>query len=476
MSNKIIIFDLIGSETYAPYLRIDHFLDSGLADSIKDCTIIVNHDSIEHYHSYGLDDRIIKIDYKFGDKLELAKLGLIGWHKLLFVNYIYGIYGEKSREKTIFKVELPIGGIQEEVYSSTFLKANKNSETSFGAGSHERIFAMNISPKTVIAIDENYNIGTNIGPAKNIEWLVPTIFVDNTFEIESIKFPIRFDVNARKLTWDEKEKNVGIVIPTVNCLPNLIATLSSLRNSSYKDFNIFIQVVFNGSKKEVIDEFLKYVEFKSNIGYWSSTFYIIEPIVLPENVGYGAGCNRGFEGLPICDFYGFLNDDVIAPSYMLENLVYPLFLHPEIGVIAPVSNNIVNSQKVPIKSTNLVDFLDESAVWAEYHAPLFLNQPVAGPCLFFTREAILKAGLFDQSFGIGNYEDNDLVDRVIDSGFLSVVTYKVLLYHTGQSTFIKEDFDYEKILSENQEKYRSKTEKKLRFRDIYSAPPIPNPF
>lgn len=71
---------------------------------------------------------------------------------------------------------------------------------------------------------------------------------------------------------------------------------------------------------------------------------------------------------------------------------------------------------------------------------------LVGFCLLGRRDLFEQVGGFDEGFGIGNYEDDELCDRVKESGRTLRVADDAIVLHHGSATFRKMRYDYAALI------------------------------
>ncbi|MBM7647021.1 GT2 family glycosyltransferase [Scopulibacillus daqui] len=78
--------------------------------------------------------------------------------------------------------------------------------------------------------------------------------------------------------------------------------------------------------------------------------------------------------------------------------------------------------------------------------------------MFISKKSVLdEIGLFDEQFGIGNFEDDDLCPRARKKGYELVIALDAFIHHEGHATFKQMDgADLNNILQENHEKANKK--------------------
>ena len=81
---------------------------------------------------------------------------------------------------------------------------------------------------------------------------------------------------------------------------------------------------------------------------------------------------------------------------------------------------------------------------------------LVGVCLAARRRLFDEVGLFDERFGMGNYEDDDLCVRVRQRGYKLLWAKDVFIHHIGSQTFAAVQVDYQELLTRNREILRQK--------------------
>jgi glycosyltransferase involved in cell wall biosynthesis/Tfp pilus assembly protein PilF len=175
-----------------------------------------------------------------------------------------------------------------------------------------------------------------------------------------------------------------------------------------------------------------------------------------ENRGYPAGCNQGLAAAQ-GRYLVLLNNDTIVTQGWLEGLI-ALALHdwPHTGLVGPVSNCVAEPQRV------LVDYHhpDGVAAFAERRRA-FLGQALTvdrliGFCLLIRREVLDQVGGFDERFGLGFFDDDDLCLRARQAGFRLAVALGVFVHHFGSRTFAGLGIDCPRQLQDNFARFRDK--------------------
>jgi GT2 family glycosyltransferase len=178
-----------------------------------------------------------------------------------------------------------------------------------------------------------------------------------------------------------------------------------------------------------------------------------------ENLGFPAGVNRG---LAHADGHVLLlNSDTIVPRGWLTRLVAALESHPRIGAVGPMTNHVSGPQLIPGVEPGSMEAINRFANerYASYRGQLAEIDRLVGFCLLIRDEAFSTAGLFDESFGIGNFEDDDYCIRIRKAGYRVCVAEDCFVFHYGSRTFRAMGIHgnaYNDLINRNEDIYRRK--------------------
>lgn len=185
----------------------------------------------------------------------------------------------------------------------------------------------------------------------------------------------------------------------------------------------------------------------------------------PVPVGFPRACNLGLGRLlsSLAPMVVVLNDDAdVTPGWLLglraalETDVVRVWgegserkdrdarQYGRIGIAGPVTNlaaGIQGATLPPDAQQAVIHGLDQfAASWRVANAGNIITADfLSGFCLALTREAFLDLAdehgcLFDERFGIGGYEDNDLMVRAELRGWRCVVAGDTFIRHRGHQT------------------------------------------
>lgn len=176
-----------------------------------------------------------------------------------------------------------------------------------------------------------------------------------------------------------------------------------------------------------------------------------------ENRGFAAGCNQGIRAAR-GEYVLLLNNDVVVTKDWLGGLLECLGLTPNGGIAGPMTNNISGVQQVPGVRYSSVAELDAFA--AEFrdrnrHRRIPFRR-IVGFCMLFRKSLTDEIGLLDESFGTGNFEDDDLCLRAAVAGYRNVIAGDVFIHHVGSASFRGNNVDYVATLTGNGRLFREK--------------------
>jgi GT2 family glycosyltransferase/2-polyprenyl-3-methyl-5-hydroxy-6-metoxy-1,4-benzoquinol methylase/Tfp pilus assembly protein PilF len=194
-----------------------------------------------------------------------------------------------------------------------------------------------------------------------------------------------------------------------------------------------------------------------------------------KNLGFARGCNQGIEASQ-GEFVLLLNNDVLVTKDWLSGLVSCLNQSPNAGIVGPMTNNISGPQRVVLEGYRSVDDLDRcaAAFRERYRYRRIAFRRIVGFCMLFRRTLIEQIGMLDESFGTGNFEDDDFCLRAALAGYANYIVGDVFIHHYGSRSFIGNKIDYSTSISGNikifEEKwagldFRTDTGKKVFARD-----------
>jgi GT2 family glycosyltransferase len=175
------------------------------------------------------------------------------------------------------------------------------------------------------------------------------------------------------------------------------------------------------------------------------------------NLGFPKGCNQGIEAAS-GDSVLFLNNDTVVTENWLKNLLRELYSDERVGMVGPVSNYVSGQQQIPVKYHELSDLDRFAKEHCEQHSGQWVSaRRLVGFCLLVKRSVLNEIGLFDERFGIGNYEDDDLCLRALQAGYSLRIVYDSFVHHVGHVTVRNiTDVNFTQLLVQNKLKAAEK--------------------
>lgn len=165
--------------------------------------------------------------------------------------------------------------------------------------------------------------------------------------------------------------------------------------------------------------------------------------------GYSGALNTGLT-LATGDYYCFLNNDTVVTPRWMEGML-EAFKDKEVGLVTPVLSEVNGLQVIDYNKGQRFDYVED---------PVSLK----GVCFLVSKMVMDKIGKWDESFGLGGGEDNDICIRIKKSGYKLVIARGAYLYHYGSASFrelFNNNVDYSKKFAVQQfnkvrEKYNTK--------------------
>jgi len=230
----------------------------------------------------------------------------------------------------------------------------------------------------------------------------------------------------------------SIIIPAWNAWSTTAACLHSLRPTLGVHDQVI--VVDNGSSDETPRRL--------------KGFPWVEVETSPTNIGFGAGCNLGASRARH-PYIVFLNNDTILHGRWLDPLVVAMDEDMTIAATGPRSNFVSGCQLV-----------DNAHYTSASERRLFIRQWVTehkgskrdtdrlvGFCLVVRRSVFCHLGGFDERYGTGGYEDDDLCRRIRRRGHRLVVCDESFVHHEGHVTFAANNLDGFTTQEANRERF-----------------------
>lgn len=179
-----------------------------------------------------------------------------------------------------------------------------------------------------------------------------------------------------------------------------------------------------------------------------------------KNLGFAGTSNKGYEA-STGEVVLFLNSDTVVPRAGLIRLVESLMSGGTIGAVGPYTNNAGYHQPITPAYTdvrNLDLFAQDFAAREveDVEVPLLV-----GFCLAVRRTVLEEIGSFDESFGRGLFEDNDLCYRILRAGYKLKVAAKSYVHHEGSKSLRRIGEPAEVLLARNMRVFYQKWQSEI---------------
>jgi GT2 family glycosyltransferase/Flp pilus assembly protein TadD len=243
----------------------------------------------------------------------------------------------------------------------------------------------------------------------------------------------------------QQEKRISIVILTFNQLEYTKKCVESIRKHTPVPHEIIF--VDNASKDGTIKWLKKLTQENPN-------FKLIEN---KKNLGFSKGCNQGITASS-GEYILLLNNDILVTEGWLSGMLECINSSPDIGVVGPMTNNISGLQRVLSADYGDMGNLEgyARAFREKNRYRRILTRRIVGFCMLFRRELVEKIGLLDETFGSGNYEDDDFCLRLSLEGYRNLIAGDVFVHHYGSRSFIGNRIDYNSSMLANRKIFNEK--------------------
>jgi GT2 family glycosyltransferase/glycosyltransferase involved in cell wall biosynthesis len=225
--------------------------------------------------------------------------------------------------------------------------------------------------------------------------------------------------------------NVSIVIPVYNALSLTKQCVKSVyEHGAAASFEIV--VVDNGSAPDVGEWARAEAMVHENFRYLRYD----EPLGFARSVNAGAGAAAG-------EMLIVLNSDTLVTPGWIDELHRVLVADPSLGAVTPITNHAGEPAQMDFGTVDLSasKALAVVARRAAKRGPervprvLYLPQRLTFFCVALRMEVWRQFGGLDESYQVGNFEDDDLCLRLRVAGYRLGVALDVFVYHHNNATF-----------------------------------------
>ncbi len=176
-----------------------------------------------------------------------------------------------------------------------------------------------------------------------------------------------------------------------------------------------------------------------------------------RNLGFAKGNNQGAEKAR-GKYLLFLNNDVLVHDGWLDSMLALLTRDEGIGMVGPLTNFISGAQMIAdVPYTDEQGYHDYAAKLSQQFLGKFSpRRRLAGFALLIRTSLFQSLNGFDEQFGSGNFEDDDLCLRIRKEGYALMVDESVIIHHFGSRTFQVNQIDYSGSLKSRGELFHKK--------------------
>ena len=176
------------------------------------------------------------------------------------------------------------------------------------------------------------------------------------------------------------------------------------------------------------------------------------------NQGFAKGCNQA-AAVASGDVIVFLNNDTILSPGWIEELLDP-FRDREVGAVGPRSNDVSGYQKIDdpnYASSSLASIDRFASSWRAAHRGQASECPrLVGFCLAVRADVFRELGGFDEGYGLGGCEDDDLCMKIRTAGYRLVVAHGSFVHHEAHATFKANAVDWYELQLKNQHRFQQR--------------------
>lgn len=232
---------------------------------------------------------------------------------------------------------------------------------------------------------------------------------------------------------------VSIIIPVYNVLPLARECVGSIfASGSQLIFEVI--VVDNGSCPDVEEWLLREEECHPNLRH----------LRYPEPLGFSRAVNAGASGA-LGEVLVILNSDTIVTPGWMDGLYLALASDPSLGAITPYTNHAGDVAQMDFRTVDLSLSRALALVAAKPNPPgiRFVPQRITFFCVAIRRAVWLELGGLDESYRVGNFEDDHLCLRLRVAGFRLGVAEHLFVYHHNNATFHANALGHQTWMTEN---------------------------
>ena len=152
-----------------------------------------------------------------------------------------------------------------------------------------------------------------------------------------------------------------------------------------------------------------------------------------------------------------LNSDVIVPRGWLSSLINSLNSDSKIGAVGTLSNSISGRQQIDTTYSNEDEYIEfAKTIMKKNKGKVLPRRRLAGFAILIEKKLYDEIEGFDESYKLGNFEDDDFSLKITNKGYLLMVDESLIIHHYGSQSFKLNNIDYSKSLKQNERIFKSK--------------------
>jgi GT2 family glycosyltransferase/glycosyltransferase involved in cell wall biosynthesis len=219
--------------------------------------------------------------------------------------------------------------------------------------------------------------------------------------------------------------HVSVVIPVYNArqlAENCVASIFG----AHTNLTFEVIVVDNGSGPDV-EEWLR----SSQVRHAALRY-----LRYPHPLGFARAVNAGVSA-SLGQIVIVLNSDTLVSPGWMDGLYEALVVDESLGAVTPVTNNTGEAAQIDLRTADLTPVRALKLVAAKPREPgvIIVAHRLTFFCVALRRSVWDEMGGLDESYAMGNYEDDHLCLRLRLAGYRLGIAPNVFVYHYSNATF-----------------------------------------
>jgi GT2 family glycosyltransferase len=250
-----------------------------------------------------------------------------------------------------------------------------------------------------------------------------------------------------------KNPKISLILPTYNSSEFIVECLESIKNQTFKDYElIIIDDCSTDNTLEILDKLgYKYIVNKKNLGY-------------TKNANKGIRRSRG-------EFISIVDHDMVYDKNYLKNIMEPFKLGGNIGMVASKSYYYKKKNKIRVLDlkvnflTSKLDLLGRDEIdEGQFDYLREITATTGGNCII-RKEVFDKIGLFCEDYFI-YYVDLDFCFKMKEKGY-KIILSKAKSWHKKEETETLSEKQFTNLLKDKLIFMKRNSKKYYRFLFIF---------